>query len=264
MDYKNFHDMVLLFKHNLETLSKTSDQSAEFVNKFRYLLSYDYDFLSLGSACNNNCFICDTLQRKNRINKTMDQIKEEISKITSKSKKIIIAGGEPTIRRDIFKILSYAKRLGFEKIAIETNGRMFCYPDFCKKIIEAGANQFNIYLFGPNPEVHDSITRTNGSWKQTVEGIKNLLSMNQNVQINIGVNYRNHNHLFDIYSFLKEMGINSIQFILPREVKTSKSFMLNTNRGVIPFYLKTGSELKKIFEYDEKNKIGTEILSFEV
>jgi sulfatase maturation enzyme AslB (radical SAM superfamily) len=84
-----------------------------------------------------------------------------------------------------------------------------------------------------------------------------LLLLKQNVHINVGVNYHNHNHLFNLYLFLKSLGINSIHFTIPREVKDCESLMLNKSGGIVPFYLKTAVEIKKIFEYDEKNNIWT-------
>jgi uncharacterized radical SAM superfamily Fe-S cluster-containing enzyme len=46
------------------------------------------------------------------------------------------SGLEPTIRPDIIELLSYADKLGYKHIWLHSNGRMFCYPKFTKKLLK--------------------------------------------------------------------------------------------------------------------------------
>jgi MoaA/NifB/PqqE/SkfB family radical SAM enzyme len=93
-------------------------------------------------------------------------------------------GGEPTIRKDIIDLVAYAKKIGFKTIAISTNGRMFSYAPFAEKTIDAGLNKVNFSLLGSNEKVHNSISRTPGSFKEIVSGIENV-KKNPDVCINI-------------------------------------------------------------------------------
>ncbi len=90
--------------------------------------------------------------------------------------KIILTGGEPTIHPDFFKILTFARKK-YPPIIIEldTNGRRFCYAPFTKKVLSF--RPVNIYtsLHGFDAKTHDAVTRTPGSFSQTVKGIENIL-----------------------------------------------------------------------------------------
>ncbi|NYZ79288.1 radical SAM protein, partial [Candidatus Micrarchaeota archaeon] len=96
-----------------------------------------------GTACNNNCIFCAPGPRQNSIKPEEDtlRVKSELYKNRCKKQKGVLFdcnGGEPTTRSDIIEILSYAKELGYKEIQLQTNGRMFCYPEFTKKVVDAG------------------------------------------------------------------------------------------------------------------------------
>jgi len=100
----------------------------------------NYLDLKLGYACNNNCIHCvikdnyDSCVKKGiNINlSTLDCY--ELMKIARKegAKYMTLTGGEPTLRKDIFDILHYAKSLNF-RIFLQSNGRAFYYLPFTKK-----------------------------------------------------------------------------------------------------------------------------------
>ena len=72
-------------------------------------------------------------QNKFKLEKTTEQIKEDLNKARERCDSVVLVGGEPTIRKDIIEIVKYAKQLGFKKIQIQTNGRRFAYKNFCIK-----------------------------------------------------------------------------------------------------------------------------------
>jgi His-Xaa-Ser system radical SAM maturase HxsC len=110
--------------------------------------------------------------------------------------KVVVSGGEPTIRKDILDVLKLIKQnLPNPELYMLTNGRMFFYPDFTKKFVETGCDSLAIPIHGHNPKLHDKISGVRGSFSQTVQGIKNLLVYRDRVRIEIRVvihklNYR--------------------------------------------------------------------------
>ena len=59
-------------------------------------------------------------------------IKSELVQARKECNGVVFTGGEPTIHDSIIESLKTAKKLNFETIQVQTNGRMFAYPDFCK------------------------------------------------------------------------------------------------------------------------------------
>jgi uncharacterized radical SAM superfamily Fe-S cluster-containing enzyme len=55
-------------------------------------------------------------------------------------------GGENSIHPDIAYLIKIAKKLGFKEIVMGTNGRMFAYKEFAKKVIDAGLTEL-FFLF---------------------------------------------------------------------------------------------------------------------
>jgi len=139
-----------------------------------------------GFSCNNNCIVCSLKDRQEFYS---DRTTEEIMKdmdagIEKGFGAVEFTGGEPTIRKDIIDLVAYAKKIGFKIIAVSTNGRMLSYAPFAEKIIDAGLNKVSFSLLGYNEKIHNSISRTPGSFKEIISGIRNV-KKNPDVCVNI-------------------------------------------------------------------------------
>ena len=133
--------------------------------------------LFVGYSCNNNCWFCSEMRNKGKPDKDTRTVKSELFNSRKNGfQRIVFTGGEPTIRPDIVELVSYAKSLGFEEIFIITNGRMLFYEELARRLAEAGLTHILFSLHGPNAAVHDCLTRSPGSFKQTVQGIKNMVN----------------------------------------------------------------------------------------
>jgi len=140
-----------------------------------------------GFTCNNNCVLC-SLRPQALIHKNKNTQEIEAMLASAAKKGLFSAeftGGEPTLRKDLLHLIRYAKKIGFRNIAIGTNGRLLSYKVFLNDLIDAGLNQVTITLFSHKELIHDSITRTPGSFKQTVTAINNII---QEPSIQLSVN----------------------------------------------------------------------------
>ncbi len=171
--------------------------------------------LMVGYTCNNNCIICSnrliyTEGRKAlQSDRTTDDIVDDLIKGKEDGyNKVEFTGGEPTVRPDILKLAQYAKDIGYKEIAVSTNGRLFSYNSFCDKAVSSGINRVTFTLYGPTASVHDAITRTPGSFEQTISGIKNVLKTNAKVTVNTVVTEMNFSHLKDVGNLLHNLNIS--------------------------------------------------------
>lgn len=169
--------------------------------------------LKTGFACNNNCHFCVQGHKKKFGNKETAKLKEYLEKSAKEGYKgVVFTGGEPTIRPDILDLVRHAKELGFTLIQIQTNGRRFVYKEFCKEIIDAGANEFSPALHGHTPALHDYLTSAKGAFAQTVTGIKNLKGLGQMVITNTVITKSNYRHLPAIARLLVKLQVDQFQF----------------------------------------------------
>ncbi|KQC15899.1 MAG: hypothetical protein APR56_11540, partial [Methanosaeta sp. SDB] len=84
---------------------------------------------------------------------------------------IILSGGEPLLRTDVFILAEYARKQGV-RVSLATNGTLLS-PEMVEKIKGAGIMRVSISLDGPDPETHDA-TRGSGSFDLSMRGIENL------------------------------------------------------------------------------------------
>ena len=152
--------------------------------------------LCIYDKCNNKCLMCTNPSGSwpawdnsfdysyKAIIKRLEGAKEKISLADS----IYITGGEPTLHPRFLDILKYLKRyFSKQQIKLLTNGRRFSYENFAIESLNINQNfEIDLSIYGPDSEVHDSVTRSKDSFKQTCLGLNNLLIHKKPRQI-IGV-----------------------------------------------------------------------------
>lgn len=183
-------------------------------------------------------------KRKFCPDKSTEEIKRILRAVKDKYEEVVFTGGEPTLRPDITELVSFARNLGYT-IQIQTNGRMFTYRDFCIKMISAGADVFAVSIHGHNAKLHDYLTSSEGSFEQSISGIKNLLSFGKLVVTNTVINKLNYRFLPDIANFLIKLGIPQYQFAFPHILGTAfnnRDWIIPRKKEVIP-YVKKGLKI---------------------
>ncbi len=158
-------------------------------------------FLVTDYACNNECISCaKKLNEKGRL--SLDQIIEKMDFIKpSKNDYIEISGGEPTLRKDLFDICEYIKSNYDTNLIILSNGRKFNDKSFSKQIKEVGVDRVMTTFYSPFEEKHDKITQRNGSFKDTVNGLKNLEEIKVPISVKTIILKQNYQDLPEFVNF---------------------------------------------------------------
>ncbi len=199
--------------------------------------------IKISFACNNMCKFCVQGTKRNIFGpKSIERIKNElISGRKNGACGLVITGGEPTVNKNIFDIIKLAKKLGYEDIQIQTNGRMFKYSDFCSDIKKAGATEISPALHGSNPEIHDYLTSVPGSFKETAEGIINAKKYGFRIITNSVVTKPNMQNLPALASLLCALGVSQFQFafvhIQGRAAENAK-WLIAKKTAAAPFIMK--------------------------
>ena len=96
-----------------------------------------------------------------------------------------------------------------------TNGRMFYYKEFAKKIVDAGLNHAIFSIHGHTAELHDSLTMSKGSFDQATTGMKNLKEIAPDIYIctNTVISKLNYKHLPKVAENNIKLGANACEFI---------------------------------------------------
>ena len=170
--------------------------------------------LKVGFRCNNYCHFCVQGDKRGKL---PAKAEEELIRSLEEGRSggaagVVITGGEPTLHKRIVEIARKARDLGYTLIQVQSNGRTFCYEDFCKRLIDAGVNEFGPSLHGSTPRIHDYLTGAPGSFVQTVSGIRILKRLKQRVITNSVITKANYTDLPDLARLLVAQGVDQFQF----------------------------------------------------
>lgn len=156
-------------------------------------------------SCNENCIFCSVADNFDQGGvKPWSEIKEVIDDAAGEADMISISGGDPTIRKDIFRTVEYAKDQGFDKIEIQSNGMMFSKEDFLDRLLDLGVTRILVSIHSHDPDTHDFLTRVDGSWERTVEGLENIAERDVELRYSTVVNEYNYRELKELAEFLHE------------------------------------------------------------
>lgn len=203
-------------------------------------------YIYIGYHCNNNCVFCSEADEylENLKFKTLAQVKKEIVQARKKYDIVNFMGRESTLRDDFLDILEFAKSLDFKQVGITTNGRMFSYKKFVKQVLDTGINQIGISLSGATARTHDKITKVPGSFKQTVAGIRNIISLKKpgtSLLVNLPLSRLNYSELGKMIDLLKSLGVKEINilFIAPLSKRSRNKKIIMEMKELGEYVFKT-------------------------
>lgn len=138
--------------------------------------------LCVWNKCNNRCLMCtNPLEFSRGGGYSAPRVVANLKKLKSLKIKdasrnyFLLTGGEPTLNPELFSILEYVKKnFPRSRLGILSNGRMFAYEDFAKKIFQFGDFDLALPLHGFDAKTHDAVTRTPGSFKNLMAGLENI------------------------------------------------------------------------------------------
>jgi radical SAM protein with 4Fe4S-binding SPASM domain len=163
--------------------------------------------MALTYKCQNNCVHCYAGGSHETAELKTTRWKEIIDRLSQIGVFILtFTGGEPTLREDLPELLRYAQNKGMVTGLI-TNGRKLKEKEYVKILEEAGLDFVQITLESHKPAIHDLMTAAEGSWKDTVTGIKNAAHSQIYVTTNTTLSKYNASEFLKTIDYLKELGV---------------------------------------------------------
>ena len=132
-------------------------------------------FWETTKACNLTCRHCRAVPQRaiGPMELTTRRALDLIDDIAIVAKPVmVLSGGEPLFRPDLFEIAAYGVESGF-RMALATNGTLVT-GQVAAKIADAGFSRVAISLDGANPATHDRCRGLPGSHALALRGLRNL------------------------------------------------------------------------------------------
>lgn len=239
------NEVVSENKHIIELLQQAHNYDVFELWEDGKLVEY-YDDSSLDnyffvtSKCNSNCVMCPSpdLFRKSGENTGVETLIEIARHIPEDAPHLTITGGEPfMIGKDIFRFMEFLRdKFEYTEFLLLTNGRVFALDAYTHRFKETAPENIIVAIpvHGSSKQIHDSITQVDGSFEQTIQGIKKLLKVGVRVEIRIVVDKMNAADIFDIARLICDE-LSSIEYVSIMAMEMTGSARLNMDKVWIPY-----------------------------
>lgn len=176
--------------------------------------------LRLTTRCNSACAHCTVADVPATEERTPEQALAEIVEARRRGcDELVIMRGEPTLRPELPKLAQAARRIGYRLVQIQTNGRLLCYADYLDRLVRSGVDFFEVALFGATAATHDAISRDDGAFAQTIEGLRAVAGKPEiGHLVSVAVLAANLHELVACADLVHELGLRRIQFNFTRPV----------------------------------------------
>lgn len=182
--------------------------------------------IRLMGDCDSRCIFCmvenemsvSTHQSLNTIIENINSFPEGTS--------FDLFGGEPTLFPHFKELLKYLKENGIH-YQIASNCRSFADKKFTRFVKSMQPDRVRTSLYGSNPRTHDILTRSKGSWQETIDGIHNLVADDIPCIVNYVIFRNNLDELLPATRALYDIGVRSFKYSLP--IFTSRFLPLLAN-----------------------------------
>jgi heme b synthase len=157
--------------------------------------------------CNLNCVHCRASAERGPYPGELEGPKslEIIDQIAGLGKSVVIlTGGEPLLREDIFDLARYGTERGL-RMVMATNGTLLT-PVIAERIRSSGIQRVSISLDGANAEEHDKFRQVQGAYQASLKGIEILKEAGVEFQVNTTITKHNYRRCREILDSVMHLG----------------------------------------------------------
>ncbi|MDR2668748.1 MAG: heme b synthase [Desulfovibrio sp.] len=117
---------------------------------------------------------------------------------------VILTGGEPLLRADVFELAEHARAVGL-RCVMAPNGTLVD-AEAARKIRASGIARCSVSLDGADAASHDALRGVPGAFDAALRGIENLKALDVEFQINSTVTKSNLHSFRDIFALARSLG----------------------------------------------------------
>lgn len=157
--------------------------------------------------CNLSCIHCRAAATNGPYSGELDtnQAMTLLDGIAAVGKPIVIlTGGEPMLREDIFELAGYGTRLGL-KMVMSPNGTRIT-AESAKKMAGSGIQRISISIDGATRDFHDQFRGVEGAFDAALSGIRYAKEAGISFQINTTITRTNLDQIPRILALAEELG----------------------------------------------------------
>jgi MoaA/NifB/PqqE/SkfB family radical SAM enzyme len=171
-------------------------------------------------VCNNHCTFC-AVGTRTQIDGHPTRQREILAKYRRMGVRMVdFDGGEPTLNPELIGLVQYARRLGYERVNVTTNGRLCAYEDYAARLVRSGVTTLLFSIHGADARTHAAQVGVAEAFEQSTDGIRNALAAapeGVELGMNITLTKGNVAQLPEVAQLAWDLGLRwlNIQFLTP-------------------------------------------------
>lgn len=172
-------------------------------------------FWETTKACNLSCQHCRAVPQAacSTDDLTTHEACELMDQLATLARPVLIlSGGEPLYRPDVYELGRYGTSLGL-RMALATNGTLI-NGDTALKIAGSGFQRVAISLDGANPSTHDSFRGVRGAHERAVRALRLLRDCGVSTQINSSVATHNVAELPSLLDLATRLDVSALHIFM--------------------------------------------------
>ncbi len=170
----------------------------------------------LTRRCNLKCRHCRAAEAGDTDAKelTTEQIARVMDDILTVARPLLIlTGGEPLLRNDLYEIIHAGRERGFA-VAVAPNGTLLD-RSAAERMVKLGVHRVSISLDGPTAEIHDDFRGVAGAFEGALRGCQACRSAGLPFQINTTLTVANIEHVEAMAALTAELGAVALHTFSP-------------------------------------------------
>ncbi len=228
-------------------------------------------------ACDLKCKHCraEAIPERSPLELKTEEVKKLMDDIKDMGSHLVISGGDPLKREDLFELLEYAKNIKLPVAVTPTTSPLATYEKI-KKMKELSIYALGISLDGPDKNTQDSFRGVEGTFENSMNVLNYAKEFSIPVQVNTTCTRENISRIKEIY-YLLEKNFSppckrwSIFFLVPvgrgselelptkKEIEDLLLFLYDKSK-VAPFHITTTeAPFYKVFYFLKEMEKGKKI-----
>lgn len=160
--------------------------------------------------------------------------------VRSMGSMLILTGGDPMKRPDLFELIHYARDIGVP-VSITPSTTPLLTRDAIARFRELGVAALGVSLDGPSPEVHDAFRGIAGTFDHALAVLAWAREVGMPVQVNTTVTRRTLPHLPALYRLLAERAVPPVR-------RWSLFLLVPVGRGAA-LGIPSADEVERLFDW---------------
>ena len=173
--------------------------------RFEYAEAPRNVYWEMTRACDLACKHCraSAIPHRDPLELTTAEAKRLLTEVKGMGSMVVLTGGDPMKREDLFELIAYARRIGLP-LAITPSITPRLTRGAIRRFADLGVAALGVSLDGPTAEVHDEFRGVSGTFERSMEAMAWARELRVPVQVNTTVTRDTLPHLKDLCTLLHQ------------------------------------------------------------